>query len=73
MRLRALSSAGQGRVDAEINLADGRVVSALFTTASADGIEVASPDRDLFSMEAMSAEETRRIVSAVLAFDRAAL
>jgi hypothetical protein len=72
MRLLKLASRPDGAILATLRMASGDRVDVAFTTARRDDITVASPDRDIFSEESLSAEGVRSIAAAVIAFDRVA-
>jgi hypothetical protein len=73
MRLQSLLSVAPGIVNATVLLDNDQSTDVQFTTEYASGIDMANPTPpDVFQMETVAAEQTRRIVAAVVAFDRAA-
>jgi len=71
--LQSLTSIGPGVVLAVIELNSGQAVEVTFTITDAGGIRLANPDPDVFTAGPVTVGESRAIVSAVLALDRAAI
>lgn len=74
MKLTRLALSTSGAVAATFVTEVGRERTVEFTTSThaSSGITSASPSDDLFSNPGFSVDEVRRIVSAVVAFERAA-
>jgi hypothetical protein len=70
MQLIALAAASSGGVLATFR-SDDREITTVFTTNEAHGITVASPEPDVFTSGGFSVDAVRRIVTAVIAFERA--
>jgi len=71
-RLQALRRSDRG-YEAEVLQDDGTVAECVFSVTEVDGIAVASPEPDIFFPHgSVSVDQTRQIVSAVIAFAKAA-
>jgi len=70
--LQALRRSDRG-YEAEVLQDDGTVVECVFSVTEVHGITVASPEPDIFFPHgSASVDQTRQIVSAVIAFAKAA-
>ena len=73
MKLTALAVDASGRIRATLTTGEDEAMSVAFTTSNSEGITVAHPEPDAFTGSDTSADGVRRIVAAVIAFERAAL